>query len=669
MKNKMVTKLLVPVAIVVVVAAGIVGVLLSDMMASRFEQQATEQIASKIQSIRDNLSSVNELSLDKVHATMSLLAEQSSKIGAPSLGRQVQVGAEVVPGLMLGGQLQANNFLVVDHVAALTKGTATLFVKRGEDFIRVSTNVKKTDGSRAIGTLLDGKGKAAAALRQGQAFYGVVEILGNPYMTGYEPLKNSRNDVVGALYVGYPLSTLTQLGEAIAKSKILENGFILLANGTGKIVFQSSHVTADELTRLLKVNDKDASGNWKMTKETYPAWGYSIIAGYPESDLKQGIIKMEIGIVVVSIIVALLLIILLYTLATKMIVKPITQVIANMDNAELNTRLDSNRTDEIGLLTNSFNKFVTQIRQTLIEISESISVIASASAEISSSTEQMAAGAKGQTSHAGEVTNAVEEMTKSIVENSKNAGETSSTAKQAKLAAEQGGAVVRETVQEMKKIATIVKASAGTVQELGRSSDQIGAIISVIDDIADQTNLLALNAAIEAARAGEQGRGFAVVADEVRKLAERTTAATQEIATMIKKIQLDTQGAVISMEAGTKQVDEGIKLADKAGESLREIVEVSQTVTNMVNKIAASSEQQSNASEQILHNVESISAVTGETAQGVEQIARASEDLNRLTENLQALVGKFKLDINREKKKATGKEKTTSAGILELSNA
>jgi methyl-accepting chemotaxis protein len=185
--------------------------------------------------------------------------------------------------------------------------------------------------------------------------------------------------------------------------------------------------------------------------------------------------------------------------------------------------------------------------------------------------------------------------------------------------------------------------SAETVKELGKSSDQIGEIVSVIDDIADQTNLLALNAAIEAARAGEQGRGFAVVADEVRKLAERTTKATKEIAQMIKKIQTDTEGAVESMEQGTKEVESGIYLADKAGESLKDIVSISQKVTDMVSQIAVASEQQSSASEQISKNVEAISAVTSETASGTQQVARAAEDLNRLTENLQELVGQFKV--------------------------
>jgi methyl-accepting chemotaxis protein len=331
---------------------------------------------------------------------------------------------------------------------------------------------------------------------------------------------------------------------------------------------------------------------------------------------------------------------------SKSITTPVTQIIYQIDNADLNSQFNSRRADEIGMLQRSFDKFVGSIKSTLVQVSEATAAVASASSEISSSTEQMAAGSQEQTSQTSEVASAVEEMTKTIVENSRNAVETADTAKQARRSAEEGGKIVDETVSGMKRIADFVNQSAETVKALGKSSDAIGEIIAVIDDIADQTNLLALNAAIEAARAGEQGRGFAVVADEVRKLAERTTKATKEIAEMIKKIQSETVGAVQSMEIGTREVDNGISLADKAGSSLKAIVEVSVKVTDMVSQIAAASEEQSSASEQISKNVEAISSVTNQSAAGTQQIARAAEDLNRLTENLQQLVAAFNLDGN-----------------------
>ncbi len=328
------------------------------------------------------------------------------------------------------------------------------------------------------------------------------------------------------------------------------------------------------------------------------------------------------------------------------VIKPVQEgssALAVMATGDLTVRMQGDYRGDLQLIKESINKVGGSLEEALRKVGEAVSATASASSQISSSTEQMAAGAQEQTSQAGEVASAVEEMTSTILENSKNASIAAETAKQARVSAEAGGNVVGATVDGMKRIAEVVNKSAATVKELGRSSDQIGEIIGVIDDIADQTNLLALNAAIEAARAGDQGRGFAVVADEVRKLAERTTKATKEIAGMIKKIQSDTTGAVQSMEEGTSEVERGIALADKAGVSLKEIVGVSQKVTDMVTQIAAASEEQSSASEEISKNVEAISKVTSETAQGTQQIAHAAEDLNRLTDNLQSLIARFKV--------------------------
>ncbi len=332
----------------------------------------------------------------------------------------------------------------------------------------------------------------------------------------------------------------------------------------------------------------------------------------------------------------------------KVLVKDLQAIQVSIDNADLNTQFNTTREDEMGQLQNSFDRFVGSIRDTLIQVSETATSVASASAQISSSTEEMAAGSQEQTTQSEEIARAVEQMAKSIAVNSENAGEAAHTAEKAKGAAEHGGKVVLDTVSGMRQIANVVRESAGTIQNLGKSSDQIGEIIGVIEHIADQTNLLALNAAIEAARAGEQGRGFAVVADEVRKLAEQTTKATKQIAGMVKQIQSDSHGAVSTMANATKQVDEGIVLADHAGASLQEIVEISQKVTHMVSQIAVANEEQSSTSEQISKNMEAIASVTQQTASGTQQIARAAEDLNRLTETLQTLVNQFKLNAQNE---------------------
>lgn len=353
--------------------------------------------------------------------------------------------------------------------------------------------------------------------------------------------------------------------------------------------------------------------------------------------------------IVVTLIFALVMIGLSAGVATHIVRQIVTPVRRLMGLAEkvadgdLTVSVDSTSKDEVGQLTLSINKMVSDLAGTVRQVMDAASVVASATTEISAGAQAMATGTEKQSSQAGEVASAVEEMSKSILDNSRNAVATADTATKARQVAEQGGRAVEETMHGMKRIAEKVGRSAGMVQALGRFSDQIGEIISVIDEIADQTNLLALNAAIEAARAGEQGRGFAVVADEVRKLAERTTRATKEIATMIKKIQDDTADAVRAMNEGTREVASGIQLADQAGNALQQIIENTLKVTDMVAQIASASEEQSSTSEEIARNVESISGVARETASGTHQIAKASEDLNRQTENLQRVMSRFKL--------------------------
>ncbi|QQS35450.1 MAG: MCP four helix bundle domain-containing protein [Ignavibacteriales bacterium] len=327
-------------------------------------------------------------------------------------------------------------------------------------------------------------------------------------------------------------------------------------------------------------------------------------------------------------------------------VKEGIDVLSHMADGDLTSRITNDYKGDHQKLKSSINIVADSLCKALSEVSETVQATAALGSQISSSTEEMAAGASEQSSQAFEVASAVEQMTKTILETTRNASSAADASKNAGTIAKDGGSVVNQTIQGINRIAEVVKQSADTVQQLGKSSDQIGEIIQVIDDIADQTNLLALNAAIEAARAGEQGRGFAVVADEVRKLAERTTQATKEIALMIKQIQKDTQGAVVSMNQGTMEVEKGKELAHKAGDSLKQIITGAESVVDMVSQVAAASEEQSTTAEQISKNIEAISTVTQESAQGVQQIARAAEDLNRLTTNLESLVSKFKINCS-----------------------
>lgn len=335
------------------------------------------------------------------------------------------------------------------------------------------------------------------------------------------------------------------------------------------------------------------------------------------------------------------------------IIKPIQEgakALEVMSTGDFTVRITSEYKGQHRKIVDSINKLADSVGSILQEVVDATQATSSAASQISSSSEELASGSQELSSQVHEIASAIEQMTSTIIQTSKSTNRTADNAKHSVEIAEKGGEVILQTVDGISKIAEVVNKASEIIQELGKNSQQIGDIVQVIDEIADQTNLLALNAAIEAARAGEQGRGFAVVADEVRKLAERTTKATKEIAQMIRKIQSDTKNAVESVSEGAIVVEEGKKLASKAGQSLKEIISGANEVVDLANQVASASEEQSSTAEQISKNIESISQVTNESASGVQQIARAADDLNRLTERLSNLVSQFVIDNRRRER-------------------
>lgn len=313
-------------------------------------------------------------------------------------------------------------------------------------------------------------------------------------------------------------------------------------------------------------------------------------------------------------------------------------------SGDLTIRLIPERDDAIGHLFKGFNQSVDNIRQMLLQVTQAVQTTASAAAQISAATEQLSASANEQKLQTREVALEVAQVA-SATENSANSAKTAQElVATSGHAAEEGSAVVTQTVSKIERIADVVQSSAQTVEQLGRSGQEIGEILAVINKIADQTNLLALNAAIEAARAGEHGRGFAVVADEVRLLAEGTGKATKQIAAIIHRIQAETNNAVKTIHAGKSEVQSGITLAQQANAALHDIVSSSQKVSDVVENIVQASNVQAKTSLHTADRIQQMLFATNEAANGIGQIAQSATNLNVLTQDLRELVSHFQLD-------------------------
>jgi methyl-accepting chemotaxis protein len=363
-----------------------------------------------------------------------------------------------------------------------------------------------------------------------------------------------------------------------------------------------------------------------------------------ESRTKVMVIALGVMALILGSLIAVLIAGSLTSAISRMLLL-IEQIAANdlaMQDMEITSR------DEVGKAGMALNQMKNNLRGIIQEIAATAEHVASASEEISASATQQAQSAETQKDQAAQVANAMQQMSSTVLLVSENSNSAAESSRHAAETARHGGTIVEETLNKMQAIAESVASTAKKVEELGKSSDQIGRIIGVIDDIADQTNLLALNAAIEAARAGEQGRGFAVVADEVRKLAERTTTATKEIANMIRNIQDETKIAVSAMEAGTQQVEKGVKSTTQAGEALKEIIQMSEHVGEMITHIATAATEQSSASDEVNRNMEQIARLVKESAVGAQQSAKACQDLSGLALDLQKMVNNFKIDKSAE---------------------
>lgn len=441
--------------------------------------------------------------------------------------------------------------------------------------------------------------------------------------------------------------------ESLEKS---EKGKALIENMKPKI---KALVVINNKAIELAMSGKQAEADKLLSEELQPnippllkAFGEVVATQAEQVDSRyresEALVRSVYTWILVTCIIAIIIAIACALLITRSITAPLGRMRTMIQDiaqgeGDLTKRLDASSKDELGQTCHWFNVFVEKLQGIIGQVAQTTNQVATASNQLQATAEQMATGAEQVAAQAGAVATASEEMSATSGDMAQNCLLAADGSQQASAASVSGAKVVDETIAVMNSIASRVKNSAKAVESLGTRSDQIGEIVGTIEDIADQTNLLALNAAIEAARAGEQGRGFAVVADEVRALAERTTRATREIGEMIKAIQSETKQAVSVMEEGVVEVGKGSEKAAGSGKALEQILEQINAVTAQVHQVATAAEEQTATTSEISNNMQQITVVIAQTARGSQESATAANQLSSLSEDLRKIVSQFKL--------------------------
>ena len=627
MKFRLSTKLTLATVGIVAVVMCAFGAIMAHLLVSDVRQRADHEEAEKMGEMLSALQICDDLSSQNVHSALNVMVLEGRRLGEPEIKGAASLGGRTLPDLRLGNASQVGDFALVDRMKQLTGNTATLFVKDGDDFVRISTNVLKADGSRAVGTVLDRKGHAYAAIRDGSAFYGVVDILGSPYMTGYEPMKDEAGRIIGIWYVGSPLASLGGVGKQISDARILDNGYLALLKPDGSVIFRPERVHAEDI-QARSQNSKEEG--WVVSSQRFEPWGYTLQAAYPESDVSQAGHSLELQVALGAALTMILMAVAVYPLMRYLVLNPVHELLTRLKNADINTSLEIKRNDEMGTLAAEFNDFVKNIRETLLQVIRTSEQLAAASDKVSVASQQITANSQETSAQAGVVSSATQQVSQNL--------QTVATG------AEEMGASIKEIAKnatEAAKVATsavkVAEDTNTTISKLGESSAEIGQVIKVITSIAQQTNLLALNATIEAARAGEAGKGFAVVANEVKELAKETAKATEDIGRKIEAIQTDTQASVQAIAT--------------IGDVIKQINEISGTIASAVEEQNATTTEMARnvndaarGSSEITSNIAGVAQAAESTSHGATDTQQAAQQLVDTSTRLRKLVEQFKLE-------------------------
>jgi len=595
--------------------------------------------------------------------------------GEVTLGQgMVASGGVELPVIRVGNEVFNNNHRLLQNFQDLTGEDAAVLVIHDGKLYRAATLLKK-DGAYMDGVPLGADDPVSKAILQGKDYAGLVIRNGAYFFSTVKALKTPEGKVFGGLSVRIKLDTeLARTRELFSNIKVAKTGYVYIARPTqdektvaefvvhptlqGKTLEGAAAEARDSLTKVVKGPDgllrysvADETGRLREklgVAATSERWGWRLVGAAWLDEFLEESLKLRDFLIIASAISALLSCAVIFFLVRQRL-GPLADFMRQMDRlgsgdltisvAEADARSDN----EIHRLGHSLNVTAASVRSLVGEISTAASRVGQAAAEVESASRNAMEAAEQQSQSASGMAASVEQMSVSISHVASSAGDAAHIGEEAAESAHLGRRIVQENEQEMERIAGDIGRSAEVIESLGQRSQQISGIVGVIKEIADQTNLLALNAAIEAARAGEQGRGFAVVADEVRKLAERTSQSTQEIANTISAITSETQSAVLGMQVVSQQVEAGVVRAREAGQALEVIDTNTGRSVSTVRDIADSTREQSVVSQEIARMVEQIAQMAEEGSASSTQNTASAQNLQLLSNELQLALQRFKV--------------------------
>ncbi|NQD79036.1 methyl-accepting chemotaxis protein [Pseudomonas sp. CrR14] len=614
-----------------------------------------EHLGSEARLLADQLTTFHSSLRESTQRLAGLFERRFSSGLRVSPDERVTVGSLQAPALYLGSTQLNNNFTEVDEFKQLTAGVATIFVRDGDDFVRVTTSVAKQDGSRAIGTVLDRNHPAYARLLAGNNYVGRALLFERFYMTQYTPVRDSAGRVIAVLFVGFDYTDAQNAQFAdLQRFRIGKTGSLALLDDQGKwLVPPFAAQRPEQLSaNMSKVLGKPGEGGfWNDGEQQFysvavPFAGgpWTVVASMPEEEIQAVTWRVGSQLAIGSLVTLVLAVLAVIWLLRRKL-RPLGDLVRQaqaLGAGDLSVRLDVTSNDEIGELSRNFNQMGAALSTMVERVRAAAGNVNQRAEALSGLSRGAYEGIEQQSGEISSMAGAVEEFSATSLNIADNMRSTERMASENASQTRIGRTSMEEASNALEQISTSLNSAAKVIDSLGQRSQEIGGILSVITSIADQTNLLALNAAIEAARAGEQGRGFAVVADEVRSLAGRTREATTEISSMIGSIQGETSSAISTMEQGRQLMQNGLELNAKVAAALTQIAEQTNDAGEQFAAITTATSEQSSTATVLSSNLQSIAQANGEQREVIANLAHTSKELETLASDLHREVERFR---------------------------